>query len=165
MTDTPSPEPTTMRALPVTVHAQYIKDMSFENPGAPDAFKPGAGQPSINLNINLGVQDVPSDTAPNLYEVTLRMQARASHNDKVSFIAEVEYAALVTIGAEVPEETRHPLLLIEIPRLLFPFARQSLSQMSHQGGYPALMIAPVDFQALYLQKFAQEQQTAQQASA
>jgi preprotein translocase subunit SecB len=150
----PTPEPTIMRTMPVTVHAQYIKDMSFENPGAPEAFKPNAGQPGMNLNINLGVQDMPADQLPNLYEVTLRMQARATRDTKVCFIAEIEYAALVTLSEEVPEDTKHPLLLIEIPRLLFPFARQALSQMSHQGGYPALMIAPVDFQALYIQKFS-----------
>ena len=148
---------TAVRNMPVTVHAQYIKDMSFENPGAPLAFRTEGPQPGMNLNINVGVQDLHDPALPGLFEVSLRMQAHATRGDKTSFIAEVEYAAAVTLGDEVPEDAKHPLLLIEIPRMLFPFGRMMLSQMSQQGGYPALNIAPVDFQALYIQKFTAEQ--------
>lgn len=157
-------ETSPVRNMPVTVHAQYIKDMSFENPGAPLSFRAEGAQPGMNLNINVGVQDIQDPALPNLFEVSLRMQAHATRGDKTSFIAEVEYAAAVTLGDEVPEDAKHPLLLIEIPRMLFPFGRMMLSQMSQQGGYPALNISPVDFQALYIQKFAAGQEAEQSAS-
>lgn len=156
---------TTVRNMPITVHAQYIKDMSFENPGAPESFKPSNGKPGMNMNINVGVRDIPDPEAPGLFEVSLRVSAQATRDDKTAFIVEVDYAALVSLGNEVPQEAKHPLLLIEVPRLLFPFARMTLSQMSQQGGYPALMIAPVDFQSLYMQKFASEIEASRAAAA
>ena len=148
----------TVRNLPLTVHAQYIKDVSFENPNAPHSLKVNAGKPDMQLNINVGLQEVPDENLPGLFEVSLRMRAVAKRADKTAFIAEVEYAASVTAGAEVPQDAMHPLLMIEVPRLLFPFARQMISDLSQQGGYPALLLAPVDFQALYIQKFSAELQ-------
>lgn len=155
----------TVRNLPVTVHAQYIKDVSFENPNAPQSLKASAGRPDMQMNINVGLQDISDDEMPGLYEVTLRMRAAAKRGDKTAFIVEVEYAASVTVGKEVPEDAKHPLLMIEIPRLLFPFARQLISDLSQQGGYPALMVAPVDFQSLYIQKFSKDLQANEPAKA
>lgn len=158
MTDTnPAPQQA-VRNLPVTIHAQYIKDVSFENPNAPHSLKVAAGRPDMQMNINVGLQEIGDDEMPGLYEVSLRMRAAAKRGDKTAFIAEVEYAASVTVGKDVPEEALHPLLMIEVPRLLFPFARQMISDLSQQGGFPALMIAPVDFQALYVQKFSKDLQ-------
>ena len=165
MTDTaPTPQPA-VRNLPVTIHAQYIKDVSFENPNAPQSLKAAAGRPDMQMNINVGLQEISDDDMPGLYEVSLRMRAAAKRGDKTAFIAEVEYAASVTVGKDVPEEALHPLLMIEVPRLLFPFARQMISDLSQQGGFPALMIAPVDFQALYVQKFSKELQAGEPAKA
>lgn len=146
----------TVRNMPIMVHAQYIKDVSFENPNAPHSLKAAAGKPDMQMNINVGLREVQDDELPGLFEVSLRMRAAAKRGEKTAFIIEVEYAASVTIGKDVPQEAVHPLLMIEVPRLLFPFGRQLISELSQQGGYPALMIAPVDFQALYLQKFAQD---------
>ncbi len=154
----------TVRNLPLTVHAQYIKDVSFENPNAPHSLKLSAGKPEMSMNINVGLQEISDESIPGLFEVSLRIRASAKRADKTAFIAEVEYAAGVTLGAEVPEDAKHPLLMIEVPRLLFPYARQMISDLSQQGGYPALMVAPVDFQALYLQKFASEVEEPQRAS-
>ena len=144
------------RNMPVTVHAQYIRDVSFENPNAPAILKPSAGRPSMDMNINIGLRDIKDEELPGLFEVTLRIRAAAKRGETTAFIAEVEYAASVTVGEEVPKDALHPLLMIEIPRLLFPFARQIINDLSQQGGYPAVSIAPVDFQALYIQKFSEE---------
>ena len=146
----------TVRNMPITVHAQYIKDVSFENPNAPQSLMVSAGKPDMQMNINVGLRDIQDAGMPGGFEVSLRMRAAAKHGEKTAFIVEVEYAASVTVGEGVPQEAVHPLLMIEVPRLLFPFARQLISALSQQGGYPALMIAPVDFQALYMQKFAKE---------
>lgn len=152
-TTPPNEATATVRNMPVTIHAQYIKDASFENPNAPHSLKATAGKPGLKLSVNLGLQDVKDDNLPGLFEVSLRLRATATRDDKTAFIAEVEYAAAVTIGKEVPENAHHPLLMIEIPKLLFPYARQVISDMSQQGGYPALLVTPIDFQELYLQKF------------
>ena len=146
----------TARNLPLTIHAQYVKDLSWENPGAPGSLKPDAGKPAMNMSINVGLVEVQDDKIPGLYEVSLRVRTQAKRDEKTAFIVEVEYAAAVTVGSEVPPETMHPLLLIEVPRLLFPYVRYLISQLSQHGGYPALNIAPVDFQALYIQKFSAE---------
>lgn len=155
MTDMPQ-ETETVRNMPITVHAQYIKDVSFENPNAPRSLLANAGKPDIQMNINVGLRDLQDADMPGAFEVSLRMRAAAMRGEKTAFIVEVEYAASVTVGEGVPQEAVHPLLMIEVPRLLFPFGRQLISELSQQGGYPALMIAPVDFQALYMQKFAKE---------
>lgn len=156
MTATPQDENEPVRNMPLTVHAQYIKDLSFENPNAPQILRATGGQPGMQLGINVGVVAIDDKEIPGLVEVSLRIKASGTRDNKPAFIAEIEYAAAVTIGEGVPEEAKHPLLMIEVPRLLFPFSRQLLSQLSQQGGYPALFIAPVDFQALYIQKFAKE---------
>lgn len=144
------------RNLPVIIHAQYVRDLSFENPNAPQVLKLSAGRPEMDMSINIGLRDVKDEELPGLYEVSLRLRAMAKRGETTAFIIEVDYAASVTIGEEVPQESLHALLMIEIPRLIFPFARQIIADLSQQGGFPAVMIAPVDFQALYVQKFAAE---------
>lgn len=153
MTDAPAP---TALNMPINVHAQYIRDLSFENPNAPGILKASAGKPNMDMTINIGLREVADEELPGLYEVSLRIRAAAKRGETTAFIAEVDYAASVTIGAEVPKDALHPLLMIEIPRLIFPFARQIICDLSQQGGFPAVMIAPVDFQALYVQKFSAE---------
>lgn len=152
--------------LPVTVHAQYIRDMSFENPGAPDSLRAGGAAPEMDINIGMDARKLkPEGGLPNLFEVALRVTAQAKRGDTVMFIAEIEYGVLVTIGEDVPEDNHHPLLLIEITRLAFPFVRQILSEMTQQGGYPPLYLNPVDFHALYMQRFGDEIRKAQAEAA
>lgn len=152
------------RNLPVTIHAQYVRDLSFENPNAPQVLKPSAGRPEMDMSINIGMRDVKDEELPGMYEVSLRIRAAAKRGETTAFIIEVDYAASVTVGGGVDENTMHPLLMIEIPRLIFPFARQIIADLSQQGGFPAVMIAPVDFQALYVQRFAADMDPAKQAS-
>ncbi len=148
-------------ALPVTVHAQYVRDISFENPEAPMSLRAAATNPEMNVNISMDARDLDDKEIDNLYEVALTLSATASHEGKALFIAEVIYGITVSVGDVVPEEQHHPLLLIEIPRLAFPFARQILATLTSQGGYPPLLLNPVDFEALYMDRFKDEIAAAQ----
>ncbi|HEY8190287.1 MAG TPA: protein-export chaperone SecB [Micavibrio sp.] len=163
--DAQSPEIAAARALPLTIHAQYIRDASFENPNVPHILKADAGRPDMKMNISMNLQEIDDKDFPGMYEVALRLRTTAKRGEKTAFIAEVDYAASVTVGKDVPEETIHPLLMIEVPRLLFPFARQVLVDLTQGGGFPPVLIAPVDFQGLYLQRFAKEIEAGQQKKA
>ena len=149
--------------LPVTIHAQYIRDLSFENPNAPGILKPSAGRPDMDMSINIGLREVDDPELPGMHEVSLRIRAAAKRGETTAFIIEVDYAASVTVGGGVDQNTMHPLLMIEIPRLIFPFARQIIADLSQQGGFPAVMIAPVDFQSLYIQRFSADLETPKKA--
>lgn len=156
--DPKSPQPIEADAPPLTVHAQYIKDLSFENPNAPHSMRQGAKPPELTLNIGMDARQIPADqrdkSLPNLYEVVLNVRAEARRDDSVVFIAELLYGVLVTLDSRVAEDTHHPMLLIEIPRLAFPFVRQIIMDVTVNGGFPPLMLSPVDFHALYLKQFA-----------
>ncbi|MGQ0526578.1 MAG: protein-export chaperone SecB [Alphaproteobacteria bacterium] len=153
-------------ALPVNVLAQYIRDVSFENPNAPDSFRAGRAAPEMDINIGMDARKIPDTELKNLYEVVLNVRAEARRKagvgdgkdgaDEVLFIAEILYGITVSVGETVPENNHHPLLLIEIPRLAFPYVRQILSDLTTQGGYPPLLLNPVDFHALYMQRFGKE---------
>lgn len=142
--------------LPVTIHAQYVRDLSFENPKAPDSMRASLGTPEMNVNIGMDARKLEDKEIKNLYEVALTVSATARRGEDVVFIAELIYGVTVSIGDVVPEDQHHPLLLIEIPRFAFPFARQIMATTTSQGGYPPLLLAPVDFQALYMDRFKDE---------
>ena len=133
----------------LNVLAQYVKDLSFENPNAPNSLAPQETQPQIAINVNVGAQPL-SQTE---FEVELRLEARAAVGETVIFNVELLYAGLFRIQ-NVPEEHLHPFVLIECPRLLFPFARQILADATRNGGFPPLMLDPIDFVALYQQNAA-----------
>jgi len=139
-------------APPIAIHAQYIKDMSFENPLSPGSLMPLNKPPQIDLNVMVKMRQLEGRT----FEVALVMgaDARNSESNDALFIMELVYCAVVTLG-EVPQEAVGPLLLIETPRLLFPFARAILANVSREAGFPPLQVAPVDFVALYRQQQAQ----------
>ena len=143
------------KAAPVVIHAQYLKDLSFENPSAPDSLKSGKGGPEMDVNINLSAKEVEETNMMDLYEVTLMLSATAKKEDKVYFLAEIQYAALVSLSG-LPEKQHHPMLFIEVPRMMFPFARQILGDVTAQGGFPPLLLNPVDFQAMYIERFTKE---------
>lgn len=151
----PSPTP----HLSVAVHAQYIKDLSFENPIAPHGLKAGGAAPKMDIQINLDAQPVEDDQIKSLYEVSLRLTAKAERGDEVLFIADLTYAAAVSLP-NVAEEHHHPLLLVEVPKLMFPFARKIISDLTQDGGFPPLMLNPVDFQGMYMARFGKADQTA-----
>lgn len=148
----------TMQSLPMQVHAQYVRDISFENPSAPMSLKAGQNSPKMDISVNMDARNLEDDKAKALYEVALKVTATATRDDKTVFIAEVEYGTVVELG-QVPEDKHHPLLLIEVPRLMFPFVRQIMSDLTQNGGYPPLLLNPVDFAQLYLQRFANKEAT------
>lgn len=143
--------------LPVMVHAQYVKDISFENPSAPFSLKPGQDNPKMDVNINLDVKNLEDPQVKALYEVALRISVKATRGDQIIYIAEVLYGVAASMP-NVAEEHHHPLLLVEIPKLAFPFARKVLADLIQDGGYPALLLGPVDFASMYLSRFGQKQQ-------
>ena len=148
--------------MPLTIHAQYIKDFSFENPNAPATLRPGAdkGNPKMEVNVNMNAE--PLDDKGH-YEVILSVQAMATRGDSRLFLAELHYGVVCSIAKGVPEQHAHPLLLIEVPKLAFPFARQILCDAVLGGGYPPLMLNPVDFEALYRNQYEKEKAEAAKA--
>ena len=138
----------------VGMMAQYIKDLSFENPNAPQSLQlANQGRPAINLNVNVAVDQTSDDT----YEVLLRLEAQAKYEDTVAFVVDLSYAGLFGIR-NVPREAMQPFLLVEAPHLLFPFARRVLADAVRDGGFSPLMLEPIDFAALYRQQLEQQSQ-------
>lgn len=126
------------------VLAQYTKDASFENPNAPESLRANLPAPAININIEIGRQMMSDDTV----EVVLMLKCEARREDQVAFLAEVEYAGLFAFQGIGVEEVQ-PMIMIECPRLLFPFARQIMAEMTQNGGYPPIMLEPPDFAAMF----------------
>lgn len=123
---------------------QYIKDLSFENPKAPASIVTGTGMPQFDVNINVAVNRQSED----VYAVELTLVSKASRDKDILFNIELVYGGAFHVQ-NIPDEQLPPLLMIECPRLLFPFARQILANVTQQGGFPPLMMEPVDFVALY----------------
>lgn len=130
----------------VGVIAQYVKDLSFENPNAPAVYQ-FQGQPRIDVQFNIGAQTVGDD----VHEVALKIEVTAIADDKPAFQVELVYAGLFGIR-NVPPEQVQPFLLSEAPRILFPFARRILADTVRDGNFPPLMLEPIDFGALYQQQ-------------
>jgi preprotein translocase subunit SecB len=134
--------------LHLEISTQYVKDLSFENPNAPLIFTESQESPELEIQI---------DVATNLlqdrvFESVLKIRILAKAKDKVVFLVELEYAGLIALGSGIPESDYQPLLQIEAPRHLFPFARAILSNTTRDGGFPPLLINPVDFAELYHRK-------------
>lgn len=141
-----------MQEVMLRVLAQYVKDSSFESPSAPDSLRGGQPAPSIDLNIEVKANPQPED----FMEVILMVTVRAMREEQIVFIAELQYAGLFQFGSDIEAQMLEPLVLIECPRMLFPFARQIISEMTQQGGFQPLMLEPLDFSALYRAKKMQE---------
>ena len=135
----------------LNVLAQYIKDLSFENPHAPHSLRPREKSPEISININVNANPM-SETD---FEVELKLEASAGKDADAMFSVELIYAGVFRL-TNIPEEAVAPAILIECPRLLFPFARQVVADATRNGGFPPLMIDPVDFAALFQQRMAEE---------
>ncbi|SFR86042.1 protein-export chaperone SecB [Sphingomonas jatrophae] len=129
---------------------QYVKDLSFENPNAPMIFQSQA-QPRIDVQFNIGSSVI----GDGVYEVVLKIDAKASVDDQVAFVVDLSYAGLFGVR-NVPEDQLQPFLLAEAPRLIFPFARRVVADVTRDGNYPPLMLEPIDFGALYMAQ-AQDQ--------
>ncbi len=150
----PAPQPG-MPQMPmpqVGVLTQYVKDFSFENPNAPRSLAPSTQQPT--LNINVGVEAAPL-TATDV-EVTLRLDGKAEFQGMLLFGFELLYCGVFRI-LNVPPDSLQPTVMIECPRLLFPFAREIIATATRNGGFPPLLLEPIDFVTLYRQRMAAAQ--------
>lgn len=136
--------PAALRGVPITIVAQYLRDLSFESPGAPATI--GATTELRQGAVNVDVRVIPVSSVN--YEVVLRVKVEANHEGKIIYVLELEYGGLVQIG-EVPADLLEPLLMIEGPRLLFPYARAIVTATTRDGGFAPLLINPIDFAALY----------------
>jgi preprotein translocase subunit SecB len=147
-------EPTTNTKpeQPIVINAQYIKDLSFEAPGAPEIFsKLQEEAPDMNVNVSVGANPIQD----KVFETVLNIKAECRVKEELAFVLELEYAGIFTIN--VPEEHTQVVLLVECPRLLFPFARNIIADVSRDGGFQPVMLNPLDFGAM-LQARIQEAQ-------
>ena len=135
----------------LNVLAQYVKDLSFENPNAPRSLQQQQA-PKINIQINVNAKPL----AEGDFEVELKIEGRAEAANLFLFSFDLLYAGVFRIP-NVPQENVHAIVMIECPRLLFPFAREIISTAVRNGGFPPLMIDPVDFVSLYRQRMAEMQ--------
>jgi len=122
------------------INAQYIKDLSFENPHAPNSLRQQTAQPSVEINVDVKAQGM----GPENYEVVLTIKGGAKVQDETLFLVELAYGAIVTVR-NVPQELLSAIVLVETPRLMFPFARNIIAETTRDGGFPPLMINPIDF--------------------
>lgn len=144
----PQPQPGAQPAMRIL--GQYLKDLSFENPNAPKSLAPQSVQPDINISVNVNARNL----APTDYEVELHLDAKATLEGKIVFAAELVYAGAFRLE-NFPQNLLHPAVLIECPRMLFPFARQILADATRNGGFPPLMLDPIDFAGMYQKRLQQ----------
>jgi preprotein translocase subunit SecB len=135
----------------LNILAQYIKDFSFENPNSPNSLTTQEQQPAINIQINVTATAI----AESDFEVALTIEGKAENESLLLFGFELVYAGVFRI-LNVPQESLHPFIMIECPRLLFPFAREIVASAVRNGGFPPLMLDPVDFVGLYRQNMARQ---------
>ena len=158
----------TVPAVPaqaLVVNIQYIKDLSFEVPNAPAVYSTLRAQPNVNINLDVNARRI--QDGQDVFEVTLQIKAEATDPQATSngngqqptsvFIVELAYAGVFTLTG-VPEDAVEPVLLVECPRLLFPYARNILSDTTRDGGFPPVLLQPIDFVALWQSRRAQTQQ-------
>jgi len=157
----PAPQATGQQPQPLVVNIQYVKDLSFEVPGAPQIFTQLRSQPQVNINLDVQARRI--QEGQTVFEVAIVIRAEAhdgtappngqatpppSSPTPVVFVAELTYAGVFTLNG-MPENTIEPVLLVECPRILFPFARNILSDVTRDGGFPPVLLQPIDFVALW----------------
>ena len=145
------PEPQPGAQPMMRILGQYLKDLSFENPNAPQSLAPQPKQPDINISVNVNARNL----GPNDYEVEIHLDAKATGESKTIFAAELLYAGIFHLEG-FPQNVLHAYILVECPRMLFPFARQIMADATRNGGFPPLMLDPIDFAAMYQQRLQQQ---------
>lgn len=135
----------------VAINAQYVKDLSFENPRSAKEFEALKDRPQMNVSVDVQVNPIKDKEQ---YEVVLQFNVEAKVEDKVLFIAELSYAGIFSLT--VPENEIPPILMVYCPSILFPYARRVLSDVTRDGGFPPVMLDPIDFLAMY-QRHQQQQ--------
>ena len=150
--DTPTPDDAAAEgaaaAPQIGIESQYVRDLSFENPQGPNTANAVRQGPEVSIEINTNARPLEGD---GRYEVTLFIRAEAKTKEATVFICELTYGGVFVL-ANVPDEALSPVLLIEGPRLLFPFARSIVADATREGGVPPLLINPVDFVQLYQER-------------
>ena len=139
----------------LSIQSQYVKDLSFENPNAPTSLEAGGARPEISIRVDVRVDS----RDESRHEVVLHLNIEARAGEQATFMLELTYAGLFGL-LNIPPESRQPILLIECPRLLFPFARRIVADTVRDGGFPPLMIDPIDFASLYRRRQQEQQQAA-----
>ncbi|MFI4973763.1 MAG: protein-export chaperone SecB [Caulobacterales bacterium] len=134
----------------IRILAQYTRDLSFESPHAPESLRGGLAQPQIDLGVELNARGRPD----GYFEVELKLNARAVRDDEAIFLVELVYAGLFQILG-VSEADLEPVLMIECPRYLFPFARRIIADLTAEGGFPPFLLEPIDFAGIYAARRAQ----------
>lgn len=157
MADTNGAGAQAQAAPQINTLVQYMKDFSFENPNAPNSLQPQEKGPNISIQVNVNARQL----APTDFEVSLKLDGAAGEGADTLFRFELEYAGVFRLTG-IPEDQIHPVVMIECPRIIFPFARQIVSDGVRNGGFPPLYLDPIDFVGLYQQKAAEAQ--AQQAA-
>lgn len=166
--ETPAPEADGAGAQPqaaadapqIRIAAQYIKDLSFENPGARALMQPSSEQPTIEVQVNV---QAARGTQEGIFEVALKLSANAKRAEEAIFLCELEYAGVFQLN-NIPTESLQPVLLIECPRMVFPFARRILMDAVREGGYDKFQLDPIDFAGLYRQRMMAEAQRQNEAN-
>lgn len=143
--------PTDNKAPSLNVLAQYTKDFSFENPNAPRSLIPSQSQPDVNIQINVNAKK----GGESEFEVELKIEGGAKVQEGQLFAFDLTYCGIFRV-MNIPEQSLQPVVLIECPRMLFPFARNIIADAVRNGGFPPLMIDPVDFAQLYQQRMQAE---------
>lgn len=134
----------------IRILAQFIRDLSFENPRAPETLRGGGAQPQIDLGVEMNARG----REDGFFEVDLKLSAKATRDDGPVFVVELLYGGVFEIGG-VPAEDIEPVLLIECPRFMFPFARRIIADVTSEGGYPPFLLDPIDFAGVYAARKAQ----------
>jgi preprotein translocase subunit SecB len=138
-----------------SIQKLYLKDVSFESPNAPGVFTEGEWQPEVNIQLNSSNQSIGQDT----FEVDLKITVTAKQNKKTAFLVELTQAGIFTMTGFEPDNLRG-MLGAFCPETLFPFAREAIAELVSKGGFPPLLLAPVNFNALYMQQVQQQQASA-----
>lgn len=139
---------------------QYIKDLSFENPNVHKLISGAGDQPNLQVEVNVGAQRINGD----LFETSIEFKATATNNIGTIYVLETVYAGLLKIDS-IPEGALEPFLLISGPAMIFPFLRRLVADVTREGGFPPLLLDPIDFGALYMQRQRQRAQPAGKADA
>ena len=147
-----NPEPPQENAPSLNALVQYTKDLSFENPNAPRSLGPQQKPPNIAIQVNVNAKQV----AETDFEVNIVLEGSAGEGSEILFKFELDYAGIFRLQNIQPTDM-HPVVMIECPRLLFPFARQIIAEAVRGGGFPPLYIDPIDFAALYRSRLAETQ--------
>ena len=162
----PAGQPGAQSQQPLVVNIQYVKDLSFEVPGAPQIFTQLRAQPQVNINLDVQARRV--QEGQSVYEVAIMIRAEAHDTSAQAngqsapavpptvFVAELTYAGVFTLTG-LPDNAVEPVLLVECPRILFPFARNILSDVTRDGGFPPVLLQPIDFVALWQSRRQQGQ--------